>query len=176
MNWTTPQDIRERWIGDDVPDNDQLLRALIQDAEAIILSTYPAIQARVTAGKLSAAIITFVTTRMVTRVLRNPDNATYSSQTTGPFTSAKNVGDVDLWMTPDEEEMLSPIVPGKAFSVDLAPYAGIGIGNLIMTGNGYEEGAPYLPPLHQPGCGCESCGYSRGTLNNLPYPYTELED
>ena len=174
MNWTTPQDIRERWIGDDAPTNDQLLRALIQDAEAIILSTYPAIQTRVDAATLSSSIITFVTSRMVIRVLRNPDNATYSSTTTGPFTSAKNVGNVDLWMTADEEEMLSPIVPGKAFSIDLAPYAGVGVSQLIMTGNGYVEGAPYLPALHSSGCGCEYC-YAQASLNNLPYPLNGLE-
>lgn len=174
MNWTTPQDIRERWIGDDAPTNDQLLRALIQDAEAIILSTYPNIQGRVDAAKLSSAVITFVTSRMVIRVLRNPDNATYSSTTTGPFTSAKNVGNVDLWMTEDEEEMLSPIIPGKAFSIDLAPHAGIGVSQLIMTGNGYVEGAPYLPALHSSGCGCEYC-YAQASLNNLPYPLNGLE-
>ena len=176
MSWTSPQDIRERWIGDDVPENDQLVRALIQDAEAIILSTYPSIQTRVNDGKLSASVITFVTARMVIRVLRNPDNATYSSQTTGPFTSAKNVGSVDLWMTEDEEEMLSPITPGKAFQIDMAPYAGVGLGTILMTGGGYVEGEPYLPPIHGPGCGCGSCGYFRGTLNNLPYPENELDD
>jgi hypothetical protein len=174
MNWTSPQDIRERWIGDDVPDNDQLLRALIQDAEAIILSTYPAIQTRVTSGALSSSVITFVTSRMVIRVLRNPDNATYSSQTTGPFTSAKNVGNVDLWMTADEEEMLSPIVPGKAYSIDLAPNMGPGWGEYIMTGNGYTEGEPVLEPLHAEGCGCNYC-YTRGSLNNLPYPLNGVD-
>lgn len=174
MNWTTPQDIRERWIGDDVPDNDQLLRAFIQDAEAVILARYPSIQGRVNDGKLAASVITFVTARMVIRALRNPDNATYLSQTTGPFTQAKNVGSVDLWLTDDEEEMLSPIVPNKAFTVDLAPHAGVGVGMLVMTGNGYEEGAPYLPPLHSSGCGCNYC-LAQASLNNLPYPYNGLE-
>jgi hypothetical protein len=174
MNWTTPQDIRERWIGDNVPDNDQLLRALIQDAEAVILNEYPSIQGRVDSGKLSASIITFVTCRMVTRVLRNPDNATYSSQTTGPFTSAKNVGTVDLWMTEDELGMLSPIIPNKAFSVDMAPHMGVGVGMLVMTGNGYQEGAPYLPALHTQGCDCGYC-LAQASLNNLPYPYNGLE-
>lgn len=170
MNWTTPQDIRERWIGDDVPDNDQLLRALIQDAEAIILSTYPSIQGRVDAAKLSASVITFVTSRMVIRVLRNPDNASYISQTTGPFTSAKNLASVDLWMTEDEEEMLSPITPGKAFSIDLAPNMGDGTGGYIMTGNGYVEGAAVLAPIHSSGCGCNYC-YARASLNNMPDPF-----
>jgi len=103
MNWTTPQDIRERWIGDDAPTNDELLRALISDAEAVILHDYPAIQARINAATLSQAVVTMVTCRMVTRVLRNPENASYISQTTGPFTQARNLGQTDLWLTSDEE-------------------------------------------------------------------------
>lgn len=175
MTWTTPQDIRERWIGDDAPTNDQLLRALIADAESIILTTYPAIQGRVDAGKLSQNVITMVTARMVTRVLRNPENASYVSQTTGPFTSAVNRAEVDLWMTPDEVQMLSPIYPGKAYSVNLAPHASTGVNTLIMTGNGYEEGAPFTPPVHGFGCGCSECQYSQASLNNLPYPYNGLD-
>jgi hypothetical protein len=78
-------------------------------------------------------------------------------------------------MTEEESEMLSPITGGKAFQIDLAPDAGIGIGTILMTGGGYVEGAPYLPPIHGPGCGC-GCGYARASLNNLPYPYDGLDD
>jgi hypothetical protein len=148
MNWTTPQDIRERWIGDDAPTNDELLRALISDAEAVILHEYPAIQARINAATLSQAVVTMVTCRMVTRVLRNPENASYISQTTGPFTQARNLGQTDLWLTSDEEELLAPKKSPGAFSVDMAPHAGAWLGNLILvTGNGYVEGEPRPPHL-----------------------------
>jgi len=148
MTWTTPQDIRERWIGDDKPENDELLRALISDAEAVILSSYPAIQDRITNATLSQAVVTMVTCRMVSRVLRNPENASYISQTTGPFTQARNLGQTDLWLTPDEEEMLAPKRQPGAYSVDLAPNAGYGLPNLILiTGNGYVEGEPRPPHL-----------------------------
>lgn len=148
MNWTTPQDIRERWIGDDAPTNDELLRALISDAEAVILHEYPAIQARINAATLSQAVVTMVTCRMVTRVLRNPENASYISQTTGPFSQARNLGQTDLWLTSDEEELLAPKKSPGAYSVDMAPHAGAWLGNLILvTGNGYVEGEPRPPHL-----------------------------
>lgn len=149
MTWTTPQDIRERWIGDDKPENDELLRALISDAEAVILSSYPAIQSRINAATLSQAVVTMVTCRMVTRILRNPENASYISQTTGPFSQSRNLGQSDIWLTSDEEELLAPTnVAEKAFSVDLAPNAGAWGGDFIlMTGNSYVEGDPVPPHL-----------------------------
>lgn len=148
MTWTTPQDIRERWIGDDKPENDELLRALISDAEAVILSSYPAIQSRINAATLSQAVVTMVTCRMVTRILRNPENASYISQTTGPFSQARNLGQADIWLTADEAELLAPTnSSGKAFSVDLAPQAGDGGDFILMTGNTYVEGDPVPPHL-----------------------------
>lgn len=148
MNWTTPQDIRERWIGDDKPTDDELLGALISDAEAVILSTYPAIQARINAATLSQAVVTMVTCRMVSRVLRNPESASYISQTTGPFTQSRNIGQTDIWLTSDEEELLAPTkTAGAAFSVDLAPNAGDGGNLILMTGNSYVEGDPVPPHL-----------------------------
>lgn len=148
MTWTTPQDIRERWIGDDKPENDELLRALIADAEAVILSSFPAIQTRINNATLSQAVVTMVTVRMVSRVLRNPENASYISQTTGPFTQSRNLGQTDIWLTPDEEDLLSPnATKGSAFSVDLAPKAGDGGDLILLTGNSYVEGEPRPPHL-----------------------------
>jgi hypothetical protein len=68
-----------------------------------------------------------VVSRMVARVLRNPDNVSYWQQTTGPFGQARNFGEssIDIWLTPEERELLAPKRGGKAFEVDLAPYATI---------------------------------------------------
>jgi hypothetical protein len=79
-------------------------------------------------------------------------------------------------MTPDEVQMLSPIVPNKAFSVDLAPHSSTGVSQLIMTGNGYIEGAPFQPAVHGFGCGCQDCQFSQASLNNLPYPLNGLDN
>lgn len=127
MSWVTPQDVLDRWVGAGAPSDDDLTQAIIDDAEAVVLSEYPRIQERIDAGTLPLQSVRLVVTRMVTRVLRNPEGLTYWQQTTGPFGSARNYGSnpQDLWMTPEEEEMLAPKRRGKAFEVDLAANAGI---------------------------------------------------
>ena len=53
------------------------------------------------------------------------DRLTYWQQNTGPFGQGKNygTGNQDIWMTADEVKMLAPKRKGKAFEVNLAPYA-----------------------------------------------------
>jgi hypothetical protein len=121
--WTDFADVTARWVGGNVPTDTDLVTALIEDAETVILAEFPLIQDRVDALTLSADVITLVTVRMVTRVLRNPENLTYHQQTTGPFGQARNfgAGGSDIWLTEDERKLLAPVVRGKAFSVDMAP-------------------------------------------------------
>lgn len=127
MAWTTPQDVLDRWIGSDAPTNTAQISALIEDAEIVIKSEYPAIQTRIDSGKLSLATVKFVVSRMVSRILRNPEGLSYLQQQTGPFGQARNYGNagVDIWLTDDEEELLAPRRQDKAFEIDLAPNAGI---------------------------------------------------
>jgi hypothetical protein len=127
MSWTTFQDITDRWVGPGVPDDAELVAALISDAEAVILSAYPRIQERIDADSLPLATVVMVVVRMVSRQLRNPEGLTYWQQTTGPFGQARNYGSnpQDVWLTPEEKNLLSPRKKGKAFSVDLAPNAGL---------------------------------------------------
>lgn len=127
MSWTSPQDVLDRWVGGNAPVDEDLVQALINDAEAVILSEYPRIQERITSGKLSLNVILFVVSKQVSRVLRNPEGLTYWQQTTGPFGQARNYGTAsqDIWLTSEEEEMLAPKKLGKAFAIDTAPDAGI---------------------------------------------------
>lgn len=120
MSWTTPEDILDRWVGSSAPTDEDLLQALINDAEAIILAEYPKIQERITDAELSLEVVKMVVSRMVTRVLRNPDMATYLQQVTGPFSQAKNFGtdSLDIWMTENEKQLLAPKRKGKAYEVD----------------------------------------------------------
>ena len=137
-NWVTPQDIIDRWVGNDVPTNMDLMQALVEDAEAVILAEYPAIQGRIDEEKLALSVVKMVVVRMVTRVLRNPESVSYWQQTTGPFGQARNFGDnVDIWMTTEEKNLLAPKNRGKAFELNLAPKAGV-TEVYWMTGNGYE--------------------------------------
>lgn len=120
MSWTTPQDILDRWVGSSAPTDEDLLQALINDAEAIVLAEYPKIQERINDAELSLEVVKMVISRMVVRVLRNPDMATYLQQVTGPFSQAKNFSaeSLDIWMTENEKHLLAPKRRGKAYEVD----------------------------------------------------------
>lgn len=128
-NWTSPADVEARWVGGGFNFDPSLVGLLIEDAENVILARFPRIQERVTAGTLSQDAITLVTVRMVSRVLRNPENLTYVQQTTGPFGQARNYGSTssDIWLTDDELRMLAPVTRGKAYSFSQAPNARPGI-------------------------------------------------
>ena len=127
MAWATPQDVLDRWVGSGSPTDTDQISALIADAEAVVLAEFPKIQDRIDADLLPASTVVMVVCRMVSRILRNPEGLTYWQQTTGPFGQARNYGSngSDLWLTADERKLLSPTLKGKAFSVDLAPTAGI---------------------------------------------------
>ena len=120
MSWATPQDIIDRWVGNDVPTDTDLMEALIADAEAVILSEFPKIQERLDDEELSLSVVTLVVSRMVSRLLRNPENLTYWQQQTGPFGQARNYGNGngDIWLTENELSLLAPNKRGKAFEVN----------------------------------------------------------
>jgi hypothetical protein len=116
--WTTPQDVIDRWVGNDVPDDEDLVQALIDDAEIVILSAYPGIQNRIDSGALDQARVTLVTVRMVQRLLRNPEGLNAWQQVTGPFSQQRSFSDSDIWMTSQEKLILAPANSGKAFEID----------------------------------------------------------
>lgn len=142
MAWATFSDVTDRWAGSNAPSDEDLVNALIQDAEAVILVEFPRIQDRIDAGTLPLNVVTMVVCRMVSRVLRNPGNLTYLQQQTGPFGQSQNFGTgaVDIWLSEEEEEMLAPKKRGKAYQVDLAPNATNGGAYVWLSGNGYSEG------------------------------------
>lgn len=120
MSWASPQDIIDRWVGNDVPTDIDLLTALIADAESVILGTYPGIQTRIDNDSLRLATVTMVVARMVTRLLRNPEGLTYWQQQTGPFGQARNYGSSgqDIWLSTEEISLLAPARAGKAYEVN----------------------------------------------------------
>ena len=120
MSWATPQDIVDRWVGNDVPTDIDLMTALIADAESVILAEYPLIQTRIDDSELPLNTVIMVVVRMVSRLLRNPENLTYWQQQTGPFGQARNYGsgNGDIWLTDNELSLLAPKRRGKAFEVD----------------------------------------------------------
>jgi len=119
-NWATPANVIARWVGDNPPEDTDQIQLLIDDAEAVILSEYPSIQARIDSNKLSESVVTLVVTRMVIRLLRNPENLTYWQQQTGPFGQARNFSETkDIWLTADESNMLAPNRKGNAYEVNV---------------------------------------------------------
>lgn len=143
MAWATFEDVRDRWVGSNLPTDADLVSALILDAEAIVLIEYPKIQDRINAGSLPAAVVKMVIVRMVQRVLRNPENLTYWQQNTGPFGQGRTFGsERDIWLTSEEKEMLAPNVKGKAYEIDLGANATSGGQWIWLTGNGYGEDSP----------------------------------
>lgn len=120
MSWASPQDIIDRWVGNDIPTDIDLLTALIADAESVILGTYPGIQTRIDNDSLRLATVTMVVARMVTRLLRNPEGLTYWQQQTGPFGQARNYGSSgqDIWLSTEEVSLLAPARAGKAYEVN----------------------------------------------------------
>lgn len=140
MTWATFADVTDRWVGSGAPTDEAQVEALISDAEAVILSEFPAIQDRIDAGTLAQQVVTMVVVRMVSRILRNPENLTYWQQNTGPFGQGRSFGsDKDIWLTADELSMLAPKKRGKAFEVDLAPNATSGNLDILLNGDGYFE-------------------------------------
>lgn len=120
MTFATFQDVLDRWVGSDQPTDEGLITALLSDAEAIIVATYPGIQARIDGNSLSADVVEMVVVRMVTRVLRNPGNASYWQQSTGPFSQGRNFATDtrDVWLKEEEKTLLAPNTRGKAYEVD----------------------------------------------------------
>lgn len=140
MTWATFTDVTDRWVGSGAPTDSDLVNALIADAEAVILSEFPRIQDRITAGTLALNVVKMVVCRQVSRVLRNPENLTYWQQQTGPFGQGRTFGkDSDIWLTSDEEELLAPKKLGKAYQVDLAPNATSWTRYILMNGDAYSE-------------------------------------
>lgn len=142
MSWATPQDIIDRWVGAGAPTDTDLVSALIADAEAVILAEYPKIQDRIDDDLLPVGTVVMVVSRMVSRMLRNPEGLTYWQQNTGPFGQGKNYGsgNQDIWMTADEVKLLAPKRKGKAFELDLAPNAVPGGEYIWLSGDDINEG------------------------------------
>jgi hypothetical protein len=116
--WTSKQDIIDRWVGADVPQDEDLIDTLIFDAEVVIKSAYPRIQERLDALTLSLDVVKFVVSRMVIRVLRNPDNLGTHQQSTGPFSESRTYrGETDIWLSDSEKNMLAPSNSRKAGSI-----------------------------------------------------------
>lgn len=120
--WAAPDDVRARWIGDDLDIDDDALTTLIEDAEDAITVAIPGIQQMIDAGTIPIVRATRVTARIVARFLRNPTGIRSVQETTGQFTGSTTYAGDDLGQISvteaDRRDLLGKSDPGrKAFSI-----------------------------------------------------------
>ena len=134
MSWTLPEDVKDAWIGHDVPDDDVLIQNWVDRAERLIRRQVKDLQDRIDAEAEETPPRTDlldtardVTVAMVIRVFRNPEGIRQTNQTTttGPFSDTRSQtygGDVPggLGLTDDELAALQGAAAG-AFTIDLIP-------------------------------------------------------
>ena len=125
MAWTSPQDVKDRWLLGEVPVSDSQLAVLIGDAEDTVGSEFLDIQARIDAGTLPLTRVKKVVARMVIRHIRNPEGIRQVSETTGPFTGSRTYGGAEpgaMYLADEDRAELSGAKSGqRAFSIDTIP-------------------------------------------------------
>jgi hypothetical protein len=143
--WTSSQDVLDVWVGDNKPEDVELINALILKAETIILATYPQIQARIDAGTLNINVVIYTVAEMVEAVLRNPEQKSSYSYTTGPYAeSASFTGSKKgIYLTNEQKKLLAPNSTNKAKSIDLlagsnAVYDAAGVGYVGYFNKNHE--------------------------------------
>lgn len=137
MSWTTPTDVTDPWIGDDVPTDTEKVQIWIDKAEREMRRKVEDLQKRIDDEAdaepdvekrelLKSAVD--VAVAMVTRVFRNPSGERSRSDSlgTGPLTETTSVtygGDMpgQLALTPAELESLQSVQRGGAFEINLIP-------------------------------------------------------
>jgi hypothetical protein len=132
--WTTPADVRGRWVGDDpfpFPEGDDVtLSTLLEDAEDTVLREFPTLPDRVDADPATVANsipkrrVAKVVARVVIRHLRNPAGQRSRMDVSGPFTQNVMFGGEEpgaLYLTDEDRSELGGTEPGQAFTIDTTP-------------------------------------------------------
>ena len=123
--WATVDDIKDRYIGGDLPASDAEIQVLIDDAEDIILREIPDVEDLIESGEIPENRVRRIVAKMVIRVLRNPDGYRSTNLTSGPFSqgytwAGDNPG--ELTLTDEDKDDLLPGMGGqRAYSVDMMP-------------------------------------------------------
>ena len=123
--WATVDDIKDRYIGGDLPATDGEIQVLIDDAEDIIRREIPDIEELIDSGEVPENRVRRIIAKMVIRVLRNPDGYRSTNLTSGPFSqgytwAGDNPG--ELTLTDEDKDDLMPGMGGqRAYSVDMMP-------------------------------------------------------
>jgi hypothetical protein len=123
--WATVQDVKARWLTGEVPATDAQVQTLVDDAEDLVLSEFPGMETLVADGTVRQSTVVRVVSRMVLRVLRNPDGIRQIQETTGQFTGSQtyagdNPGEVYL-TDQDRRDLTGKRGARRAFTVSTIP-------------------------------------------------------
>lgn len=106
--FATVEDVRRRWVNASGGVTDEVIQAVLEDAEVWLRASYPVIPAR-PVGQLSR-VLALVSVSMVKRSLLAADRDGVSQQqaTAGPFSQSMSYRnpDGDLFLTAQERQML----------------------------------------------------------------------
>jgi hypothetical protein len=123
--WTSADDVIGSWIGDDAPDDEQLVEVWIGRAERLLRRNKAlGLTGRIDNDEVDLLdTVKDVVSNMVQRVFRNPTGVRTTTSSTGPFSDSSTYGGDQpgyLWITDEELASLtaSTSAPGKAFEVD----------------------------------------------------------
>ncbi|MBV7294926.1 hypothetical protein KRX51_03205 [Corynebacterium sp. TAE3-ERU12] len=134
--WTSPEDVRSRWLGSEDLPSSAVIQAWIDDAETLIFAEFPSLQERLTDdpdGTWRARLV-YVTTQLTIQALRNPNGIRQRSQTAGDFTDSVTYGSETIsgimQLTPAHKALLNGAKPrhvGIDMTVDKTtpPLAGV---------------------------------------------------
>lgn len=93
--WAIPDDVIDSWIGDDAPDDRELVQRWIGRAERLIRREFPTMQERVSSDTEPDLVETVndVIVSMVTRIFRNPSGhrSISGQETTGQFSGSNTI-------------------------------------------------------------------------------------
>ena len=85
--WATPGDVKQRWLDEDMPVQDETLQVLIGDAEDQIRASIPHVDDLID-SLIPIDRVTRIVVRMVIRYLRNPTGIRTLQETTGQFSGS----------------------------------------------------------------------------------------
>lgn len=121
----TPDDVKGRYLGGDIPASDDDLVILIGDVLDAIERDIPALNLKVAAGEIPERRLKRIVSRVVIRHVDNPRGYRSINNGTGPFTdgityAGENLGEIEV-----TDSDLEDLVPGfgkqAAFMVDMMP-------------------------------------------------------
>ncbi|NVN51315.1 Gp19/Gp15/Gp42 family protein [Mycolicibacterium hippocampi] len=119
MSYASPSDVSDRLGRPLSTDEASQVEALLSDAELLITTRIPDLDAKITADELSEQIVIMVESNAVVRLIRNP--AGYTSETDGEYTYQVNwrLASGSLMITDHEWSLLG--ASSGAFAIDVRP-------------------------------------------------------